>query len=220
MGRFRSRFGWLAILFVGIALPVGAQVRRPARSQAAPDRAITPAEIAHGKTFGRPTAPVKIEDFTDFECPACRALYLQTLRPLIRQYVDTGKVYLVHHDFPLPMHPYSHKAAYYADAAAAIGRFGVVENALFTHQPQWEENGNIRPFLAAVLTPADLKRVDKLAGTQEIQQAVQSDFNLGVKLKVHATPTMYISWKDKRIPIVGVVSFSVLQGTINAMLRQ
>jgi protein-disulfide isomerase len=145
---------------------------------------------------------------------------MQTLRPLIQQYVSTGKVYLVHHDFPLPEHPYSHKAAYYADAAAAIGHFGPVESALFTHQPDWSINGNIQPVLASVLTPAELRKVDQLAATKEIQDAVQRDFNLGMGLGVHVTPTMFITYKGKRTPVQGVVSFPVLQRYLNDLLRQ
>ena len=40
--------------------------------------------------------PVSIEVFSDFQCPSCKALYEQTLRPLSEEYVAKGKVYLVH----------------------------------------------------------------------------------------------------------------------------
>jgi protein-disulfide isomerase len=220
VGRFRSRLMLIAVLAAGMALPGGAHAQTQSRPHRDPPRNITPAQITRGKSFGVQTAPIKIEDFTDFECPGCRVLYLGTLRPLIEQYVSSGKVYLVHHDFPLPMHPYSHKAAYYADAAAAIGRFGPVENALFTHQPEWAVNGNMQPFLAAVLTPSELREVNELAGTKEIQDAVRRDINLGQQLGIRETPTIYITYKGKRTPAVGVVSFSILRAYLDALLRQ
>ncbi|MGC1580735.1 MAG: thioredoxin domain-containing protein, partial [Candidatus Acidiferrales bacterium] len=63
------------------------------------------------KAIGSKTAPVTMEVFSDYQCPSCGTLYEQTLKPLISEYVASGKVYLVHHDFPLPMHKYGYEAA-------------------------------------------------------------------------------------------------------------
>jgi protein-disulfide isomerase len=208
----------LSALLAGFAVTAAAQPRRPANAAALPR--ITAAEIARNKALGVPTAPIMIEDFTDFECPACRTLYMGTLRPLISDYVATGKVYLVHHDFPLDMHPYSHQAAYYANAAAAIGHFEGVERALFTHQPEWQANGKITPFLATVLSPEQLKQVEELARTREVQDAVAQDVRLGQQLNVRQTPTIFITYKGKRTPVVGVVQYSILRGYLDALLRQ
>jgi protein-disulfide isomerase len=214
---FWSRF----LIFTSMAacaILSSAQPRGTATAAAPPP--VTIEEIAQNKALGISTAPIKIEDFTDFECPACRALYMETLRPLISDYVSTGKVYLVHHDFPLEMHPYSHKAAYYADAAAAIGHFEAVERVLFTYQPEWETNGKITPFLAKVLTPEQLKQVEELARTKEVQDAVAQDVHLGQQLNVRQTPTMFVTYRGKRTPIVGVVQYSILRGYLDALLRQ
>jgi protein-disulfide isomerase len=213
-----NRFLVLGILLSGFAVASGAQPRRAAHAAELPR--VSVAEIASQKTLGVSTAPIKIEDFTDFQCPACRALYMETLRPLINDYVSTGKVYLVHHDFPLDMHPYSHKAAFYADAAAAIGHFESVERVLFTYQPQWEAKGNITPFLAKVLNPEQLKQVEELARTREVQDAVARDVLLGQQLNVRQTPTIFITYKGKRTPVVGVVQYSILRRYLDALLRQ
>ena len=219
MSGFWNKFFVAGLLVAGFAVTSGAQVRQEARPVAALPK-ITLAELARQKALGISTAPIKIEDFTDFQCPACRALYLQTLRPLIDDYVASGKVYLVHHDFPLPMHQYSRKAAYYADAAAAIGRFEPVERALFTTQPQWEATGRITPILAGVLNPAQLKQVEELARTPEIQESVQKDVELGQRLGVRETPTIYITHNGKRMPFVGVLQYSILRRYLDALLRQ
>lgn len=213
-----NRFLVLSILLAVFVATSSAQARRATHTGALSK--VTPAQIAQQKTLGVSTAPIRIDEFTDFQCPACRSLYMESLRPLINDYVATGKVYLVHHDFPLPMHPYSHKAAYYADAAAAIGHFESVERALFTHQPEWETNGKITPFLATVLKPEELKQVEELAQTREVQDAVAQDVRLGQELNVQQTPTMYVTHKGKRMPVVGVVQYSILRGYLNALLRQ
>lgn len=218
MSSIWNRFLLLSILLAGFAVASSAQSRHT--SHATDLRKISVDEIASQKALGVSTAPIKIEDFTDFQCPACRALYMQTLRPLIDDYVSTGKVYFVHHDFPLPMHRFSHKAAFYADAAAAIGHFESVARVLFTYQPQWEANGNIKPYLAKVLNPKQLKQVEELARTRVVQEAVARDVRLAQQLNVRQTPTMYITHKGKRMPVVGVVQYSILRRYLDALLRQ
>jgi protein-disulfide isomerase len=76
------------------------------------------AQSPTGKTRGIPVAAITIELFSDFQCPACKVLHEQTLKPLIADYVDKGKVYLIYRDFPLPIHAYARQAACLACAAA------------------------------------------------------------------------------------------------------
>lgn len=218
MNGFWNRLMLVLLLTTGTSFALCAQTHRKARPVDPPR--VTPAEIAQQKAFGVKTAPIRIDEFTDFECPACRELYMETLRPLIDDYVSNGKVYLVHHDFPLPMHPYSHKAAYYANAAAAIGRFEQVEEVLFVNQPQWAANGKITPFLAKALSPTELKQVEELARTREVQEAVQRDMEMGRQLNVRQTPTMFVTHNGRRTPLVGVMSYPILKRYLDALLKQ
>ena len=86
------------------------------------------------KAIGSPSAPITMEVFGDFECPACRAFYEVTVKQVIDDYVVPGKVYLVHRDFPLEMHPYARQAARLANAAAQFGQFEAMERALYDKQ--------------------------------------------------------------------------------------
>src|SRR5258705_13372883 len=78
-------------------------------------------DIEKGKISGNPSAPIRLEIFSDFQCPACKALHDQVLPALMKDYVIPGKVYIVSREFPLPMHPSSREAAHYATAAARLG---------------------------------------------------------------------------------------------------
>src|SRR5438045_2273407 len=100
---------------------------------------LVPAETknADPKCFGSSSAPIVLEVFSDYQCPACRQLYLETLKKVMTDCVSTGKVYLVHHDFPLSMHKYAREAARYANAAARIHKFETVSDELFQKQPAW-----------------------------------------------------------------------------------
>jgi len=215
---FRNRL-WIAILLLGTcAMAASAVAGRVPSSRSMPK--VTAQMIAAGKTYGVQSAPIRIDEFSDFECPHCQNLYLNTLRPLIDQYVANGKVYLVHHDFPLPMHSYARQAAYYADAAAAIGKFEPVEQAIFLHQDQWAGNGKVFPFIAAVLTTAQAREVEEMSKTSVVRDAVQGDVTQGNRLGINETPTMFITYKGRRMPIVGDVSYPILRRYLDALLRQ
>jgi hypothetical protein len=46
-------------------------------------------------TAGDPNAPIKIEEFADFQCPFCERFFEQTEPLLFQHYVDNGKVQFV-----------------------------------------------------------------------------------------------------------------------------
>src|SRR3984885_5191702 len=104
---------------------------------AAPATPQTPASVPDvdpREAVGSKSAPIVMEVFSDFQCPACKSLYDSTNRQLMDNYVNTGKVYLIHRDFPLPMHSHSKEAAQYSRAAAQIGRLEAVQEVLFQNQ--------------------------------------------------------------------------------------
>ena len=103
-----------------------------------------------------------MEVFSDFQCPACKSLFVTTNRQLMDNYVSTGKVYLIHRDFPLPMHAHSKVAAQYSRAAAQIGKLEPVEEVLFKNQEKWEQTGDVDGTVASVLSAAEMTKVRAL----------------------------------------------------------
>ena len=124
-------------LFVMAFVAISAvSARQQTKSTSSPAAKPTTAalDLSEAKSLGSKSAPITIEVFEDFQCPACRNFYETTVKQLIDDYVNPGKVYLIHRDFPLDMHPYSHQAARLANAAAELGQFETVEKALFDSQ--------------------------------------------------------------------------------------
>ncbi len=91
-----SGFGSLMVagLFAASGLVSGSSL------SAAPQTSASVADIDPHTALGSKTAPMVIEVFSDFQCPACKSLYDATNRQLMDNYVNTGKVYLIHRDFP------------------------------------------------------------------------------------------------------------------------
>jgi protein-disulfide isomerase len=170
------------------------------------------------KAFGSKNAPVIMEVFSDFQCPACRSLYLNTNRQVMDNYVNTGKVYLIHRDFPLQMHAYSKVAAEYARAAAEIGKVEQAEQILFQTQDKWEQSGDVDGTVASVLSATEMKKVRELVKSGSVDAAIQKDMELGRYHNVNQTPTMIFYTKGQVYPYAGQISYEFLKQFLDQLL--
>jgi protein-disulfide isomerase len=161
-----------------------------------------------------------MEIFSDFQCPACKQLFTTTTQRVTDNYVDTNKVFLVHRDYPLPMHAYSRVAASYSRAAAHIGKCEVVEQALFQNQEKWEASGDVRGTVASVLSPAEMKKVQELVDSKTLEALIERDKQLAQAVPVNHTPTMIIHTRDgQSYPVVGFVSYDVLKTLLDQLVK-
>jgi protein-disulfide isomerase len=172
------------------------------------------------KESGTVMAPITVELYTDYQCPHCRAFYLETLPLLTAEFVKTGKVRLIHRDFPLAQFQYSKTAMHYANAAGQVGKFEAVALQLFETQPDWAQNGNVDAAVAKVLTPAEMEKVRKLVKTDShLDDSVARDVAMATETDhVTSTPTIVIVYKGKRETITGGVPYSSLKSYLNGKL--
>ncbi len=175
-----------------------------------------------GCVGGKPIAAVKIEVFSDYQCPACREFYLGTMRSVLTDYADAGKVCVVYREFPLNMHPHAREAAKYGAAAMRMGpRFWAqVTDALYQNQDKWVQDGKIEPVVAAALNKQDMTRLQKEMNNPVIETTINGDIELGKKLEVNQTPTFFISAKGKTEKIAGVVQYPILRRYLDNLLGQ
>jgi protein-disulfide isomerase len=185
----------------------------PAPQSALPD-------VDPHKAFGSRSAPVTMEVFSDYQCPACKTLFTTTNRRLMDDYVSNGRVYLIHRDFPLPMHAHSRVAARYARAAAQIGKVEAVEQALFQNQEKWEQNGDVDGTVAAVLSPAEMARVRALVKGGTLDPMIDKDYALGQTYRVNQTPTTVFHCKGQTYPYSGVMTYEILKQFLDQLLSQ
>src|SRR5438045_4447927 len=158
--------------------------------------------------------------FSDFQCPACKTLFTTTNRRLMEDYVNSGKVYLIHRDFPLPMHAHSRVAARYARAAAQLGKGESVEQAPYQNQEKWEQNGDVDGTVAAVLTPAEMNKVRALVKGGTLDALIDKDFALGQMYRVNQTPTTIFHCKGQTYPFPGVMTYDTLKQFLDQLLSQ
>lgn len=172
------------------------------------------------KAFGSKTAPIVMEVFSDYQCPACKNLFLTTNRQLMENYVSTGKVYLIHRDFPLAMHAYSRIAARYARAASQINKVEPAEQALFQNQEKWEQTGDVDGILAAVLSSGDMTKVRALVKGGTLEPLIDKDYTLGMNYHVTQTPTTVFHSKGQNYPYSGGMTYEILHQFLDQLLSQ
>jgi len=172
------------------------------------------------RSVGPVTAAVRIDLFSDFQCPACKGLHEQTIKRVKEEFALKGKIRLVHHDFPLPQHKYARQAAVLAAAADRLGKFDEVADALFRQQDSWSQSGNVDAAVDSVLTPDERKKLREIAKDPAILANIERDVQLGERMKVSSTPTMIVTHDGKPNPIVGVVTYTVFSKYLNTIVGQ
>ncbi len=158
-----------------------------------------PRPMVNGLALGDPNAPVTIDVFEDFQCPAC-AGYSQQVEPLIiSTYVETGQVYYVFHNFPFiddgSVSKESDQAASAAMCADEQDRFWDYHDMLFAN---W--NGeNAGAFSDARLEAyADSLGLDMQAfrdcfDSGRYMDQVNADYQLGSQMGVQGTPSVFVN---------------------------
>lgn len=175
---------------------------------------------APGKTEGSTVAPLLIEVYSDFQCPGCKKFHEAGLQALIKDYVVTGKAYLVHREFPLPMHPYGRTAALWATAAARIGKYTEVCNSLFAKQADWSANGNVEKAACAPLNPEQAKKMKALVKDATVAAEVQRDVDRGVGAGLNGTPRLVLTHKSRRYaPVEANTSYNLLRQLLDGILK-
>jgi protein-disulfide isomerase len=203
---------WTLSLAVLVGALVSALGVRASQSPAVPD-------IDPHVAVGSKNAPIVMEVFSDFQCPACKTLFTTTNRQVMDNYVSTGKVYFIHRDFPLPMHAHSQVAALYSRAAAHIGKFEVVEQALFNNQEKWEQTGDVDGTVAAALSPAEMTKVRALVKGGTLNPLIQKDVAQGKFYNLNQTPTTVFHAKGQTYPYAGVMNYDILRNFLDQLAK-
>lgn len=148
-----------------------------------------------GEKLGSDSAPVKIVEFGDFQCPACAAASAD-FRQAQQQNAD--KVQIIFRHFPLSQHQNAIAGAIAAEAAGAQGKFWEMYDSLYANQTQWENLSDPNPTFTNLAKGLglDLDKFKSDLSSSSLKDKVISDRDYGTALKVDQTPTFYINKKQ------------------------
>jgi protein-disulfide isomerase len=184
-------------------------------------KATEPQRTANYKQSGSPGAPVVCEIYSDYECPSCANFYRLVFPLLMAEFVKTGKVRVVHRDFPLPQHRYARLAARYANAAGELGLYDQVVDQLFATQPQWAGNGNLDPAVARAVPSETMAKLRAMVGNDaQLDATVAADVAMASLDQINQTPTIVFVSKGVRRKVTGIQSFDLLRRYLDEVLAQ
>jgi protein-disulfide isomerase len=169
---------------VGDMIPFGADPFAPVRTKLNAE--------AHGPSRGAPAAPVTMVEFSDLQCPHCKAA-----QPVIDKLIAASpNAKLVFQSFPLPMHPWAMKAAEYADCVSQQNpdAFWKFINSIYDAQAEiTEANADTKLTDLANAAGADGAKAAACSTRPEVSARVQKSIELGKEVGVSGTPTLFIN---------------------------
>ncbi len=166
-------------------------------------------------------SPIRLEVFSDFQCPACRDFYLGTIRQVLQEYSSKDKVCVIYHEFPLAIHQYSREAARYTEAVSRLGveKLLPVYDSLFTNQAQWAQDGSVEATVSKALPRDDFLKLKKIMQDSSINADVEKEVQLGMQKEVKSTPTTFIYYPGKQQKVEGVVTYMVMKQFIDSIVK-
>ncbi|HEX8189608.1 MAG TPA: thioredoxin domain-containing protein [Pyrinomonadaceae bacterium] len=166
---------------------------------------------------GMPTARVTVEEFSDFQCPACGNLE-PGLRRVMKDYEDRAR--FVFRNYPLQMHRYAFLASRAAEAAGAQGKFWEMHDMLYDNQKEWSDSMEPRVQFDSYATRLglDVQRFKADMERQDLAERVKADMLRGNSLGVKGTPTVYLNGREL---VPGqLITEDILRREIEAALGQ
>jgi protein-disulfide isomerase len=169
-------------------------------------------QIGPGQPKGSETAPVMIEEFSDFQCSYCGKFSRETLPRLIETYVDTGKVRWVFRHFAI-LGPGSKAAAEASACAGAQGQFWPYHDRLYAVQgrPGFNRENLLRIAQELHLDMADFT---DCVDTGRFSAQIQAETDAAVALGLQGTPGFVINGQS----IAGALPFELFQSVIDETL--
>ena len=145
-------------------------------------------------TTGNATAGAYLVEFSDFQCPACKAA-----KPVVDDVIKTygDKLLFAYRHFPLSQHPYGEKAAIAAEAAGRQGKFWEMGDLLFSDQENLSD-ALIEEYVKEL--KLDKGQFDKDIEGRALKDKVQKDSDYGITIGVNSTPTFYLNGIKLNLP--------------------
>ncbi len=169
-------------------------------------------QIGPGQPKGSETAPVIIEEFSDFQCSYCGKFSRETLPRLIETYVATGKVRLVFRHFAI-LGPGSKAAAEASACAGAQGQFWPYHDQLYGALGRRGFNRDNLLHIAQELH-LDVADFTQCVDTRRYGVQVQAETDAAVALGLRGPPGFVINGRL----IAGALPFGLFQSVIDETL--
>jgi protein-disulfide isomerase len=215
------------VLATGAALVIGAVLialaTRPAGTTG--DTLTSPptryaASLTDGAALGSKTAPVVIQMYADFQCPACRQFVTGELPSLLTDYINPGTVRIEALDIDVLGHgspDESLELAAGAACAAEQDRYWQFHDLVYWNQGRENRGDHDAAFIAEVADQAGVDRSawDACLARSDVRSAITSRTAAATAAGISSTPTFSINGTVT----VGVPKYDELAALIDQLAR-
>jgi protein-disulfide isomerase len=172
-------------------------------------------EQAKGEmSIGQADAFVTLHEYASLTCGHCAKFHTETLPEIKKQYVDTGKVRIVFHDFPLDGLA---MGAVMIARCSGPDRFADFTDMLFQTQANWRDAQNPLASLVALARFYGLNGddVNSCLNNQDLLKFVQGNRDAASsKFSINSTPTFILNGNK----IEGAQPFDVFKSAFDEAL--
>ncbi len=172
---------------------------------------------------GNPAAPVKIVEFSDFDCPFCSRFH-DTMDNIVNSYGD--QVAWVYRHFPLEsIHPQASAVAVASECVAKLGgndAFWIFTDGYFEARGSGNNTAH-STLIPQLVTTAGVEQGAFTACFEsgEFNANVQADLNDAIETGGRGTPwSIIIGPSGKTYPINGAVQQQVIEQLIDTALKE
>jgi len=164
-----------------------------------------------------PGAKVAVVVFEDLECPSCANAY-----PKIWEAANAHSIPVVLHDFPLSKHPWSYQAAVYArffdTKSQKLGND--FRGFIYKNQPQITP-ANLPQYASKFADDNKIPLPFAVDPQGELKAKIQADYELGQKIGLSQTPTIFVVATAPASPsFMEVTDLDKLSPTIEEMKKK
>ena len=228
----RNRLIWIGLIVLGAVLVVFFVVYPQLKPVIAVQSA-TPRERPNvdRNSTGDPNAPVKLTEFSDYQCPYCKNFWQDTEEQIITNYVKTGKVLYTSRSAGNWVSgnigansTESQDAAMAAYCAADQNKYWQMHDALFTNVLGEDAGSFTGRRLQAIAQNIglDMNAYNSCYSSNKYQNQVNQDYQDAIAAGITGTPFFVITYKangeTKTITIEGAQPFSSFQQQLDAAL--
>ena len=179
------------------------------------------AELVDGNVLGSVDAPVVIELYSDFQCPACKLLVTGRFSRLVSEFVVPGTVRIEAKDIDIlgsgsPSE--SLELAAGARCAAEQDRYWQFHDLVFWNQGRENRGDHDAAFIALVADAAELDRTafDACLGRTDGRASIRAQTAAALGAGISSTPTLMVNGQ----PIVGVPEYEPLAALIRQLAAE
>jgi len=208
-----------AALLIGLAVIVFARPSTPdtGGELKVPQTAYT-ADMTDGETLGSASAPVVMQLYSDFQCPACKSFVMQLLPSLVNDFVRLGTLRIEARDLDFlgsgsPNE--SQELAAGAACAAEQDRYWQFHDYVFWNQGRENRGDHDAAFIAGIADAVEVDRAawDACMAGGEVRPPITAQTSAAVAAGINSTPTLVINGQR----IVGVPKYDDVANLIRQL---